>query len=94
MRTGRLPVKLVETAVFLAGLYVALQLALYWGVETKTWWERSWDLVTGGAIGAIAGVMGFFVVGAIGWVSGPMFGAVGLLGLMGGGALGGMGPFI
>lgn len=91
MAISRTSVKLVQVVVFVTVMYFALQLALYWGVETKPWLQRSWEFVTGGALGAIAGFAFFVLVGTIGWVSGPVFGAVGLLGLMGGGVLGGMG---
>lgn len=72
-------------------MYVAIQLAFYIGVEEKSWFQRSWEILAGGGVGLIAGAVFFCLVGAVGWVSGPLFGAVGLLGLATGGALGGMG---
>lgn len=86
-----LPVRLLQYAVFLAVMYVALQLSFAWGVEKKAWWQMSWEFIAGGSIGAIAGLVFFVVFGAIGWVCGALYGALGLLSLMLGGALGGLG---
>lgn len=83
--------RVVQAVTFFIVMYVAVQLAIYWGVDEKTWWQRSWEFLAGGSVGAIIGVVFFFVFGAIGWVSGPVFGALGLFGLMMGGALGGLG---
>ncbi len=83
--------QLTQAVIFSVVTYVAVQLAIYWGVDEKSWWQMSWEFVTGGSLGAIAGLAFFVIVGAVGWVSGPIFGSIGLLGLMAGGALGGMG---
>ena len=77
----------VPVSVFLTVTCIGLLL----GGEPKPWWERAWGSVAGGSLGAILGIGFFIFVGAIGWVSGPLFGAVGLLGLAAGGALGGLG---
>ena len=61
------------------------------GVEEKSLWEKAWGSLTAGSLGAVAGLGFFLLVGAVGWVSGPVFGAIGALGLITGGALGGMG---
>ncbi|MEZ5627257.1 MAG: hypothetical protein R3E34_07005 [Rhodocyclaceae bacterium] len=74
-------------SVLLAAIYIGILL----GVEEKAWWEKAWGFVAGGSLGAMAGIGFFALVGAIGWVSGPVFGAIGLFGLVTGGALGGMG---
>lgn len=84
-------VRLIRSAVWLAVMYFALQLAVVLGVEKKSWLQMSWELVFGGSIGAIAGLTFFFLFGAIGWVCGAFYGAVGLVSLMVGGALGGLG---
>jgi hypothetical protein len=91
MKVSHSHLRLVRVAVNFAIMYVFLLLALHWGVETKSLWQRSWEFFTGGFLGIGAGIAFFFIVGAIGWVSGPVYGAVGLFGLMSGGALGGMG---
>jgi ABC-type Na+ efflux pump permease subunit len=91
MSTNPLPVRLLQYAVFLAVMYVAIQLSLAWGVEKKAWWQMSWELIAGGSIGAIAGLLFFAVFGSVGWVCGALYGALGLLSLMLGGALGGLG---
>jgi hypothetical protein len=72
-------------------MYAAIQLALYLGVEEKSWLRRWAELVTGGGVGLVAGVVFVAVFGAVGWVSGPVYGAIGLFGLAAGGALGGLG---
>ena len=72
-------------------MYAASQLALYLGVEEKSWWQRSWEIVTGGGLGLLAGLGFFLLFGAVGWVSGVAYGALGLLALATGGALGGLG---
>jgi hypothetical protein len=84
-------VKLLQTAVSMAVMYVAIQLAIHGGIEAKSWWQLSWEFIAGGSIGAAAAVLFFVVFGAIGWVSGALFGTIGLVGLMAGGALGGLG---
>lgn len=84
-------VRLVQFIVFSIVMYATIQLAIFLGFEEKSWWQKSWEILTGGFLGASVGVLFFLVVGAVGWVSGPIFGALGLFGLMMGGALGGMG---
>lgn len=83
--------KLVSTAVFLAVMYLALQIGVAWGIEKKSWLLVSWELVAGGAIGVAAGLSFFLLFGVIGWVCGTLYGAVGLIWLMVGGGLGGLG---
>jgi hypothetical protein len=90
--TNRRPaVRLIEAAAFMAMMYLVVQLAVAWGIEEKSWWQRSWEFVVGGGIGLALGAVFFFVFGAIGWVCGALYGAVGLIGLMACGALGGLG---
>ena len=84
-------VRLAQLAAFVGVMYFAIQLAIHLGIEKKTWWQFSWEIITGGTLGAIAGVAFFVLVGAVGLVSGAMFGALGLLGPAAGGALGGLG---
>ena len=72
-------------------MYVVLQLSIALGAEEISWWQRSWEFVTGGTLGLLAGVAFFVIFGSIGWVCGPLFGAIGLFGLAFGGALGGLG---
>ena len=83
----RLAQVFAPVAVFLGVTYVGILV----GVEKKALWERAWGFLAGGSIGAFAGLGFFLVVGAIGLVSGPLFGAIGVFGLIAGGALGGMG---
>ncbi|MDV7391968.1 hypothetical protein RZS08_11460, partial [Arthrospira platensis SPKY1] len=78
----------VTTAII---MYAAIQIAFYMGIEEKSWFQRSWEILVGGSVGLITGAVFFGLVGAIGWVSGPLFGALGLIGLATGGAFGGMG---
>lgn len=84
-------IRVLQVVTFAAIMYAAIQLAIYLGVEEKSWFQRWWELATGGSVGLLAGIAFFFIVGAIGWVSGPIYGAIGLLGLATGGALGGLG---
>jgi hypothetical protein len=91
MYSKPLALKLIRVTVFMAVMFIALQIAISFGVEKKSWFQRSWELVVGGSFGALAGLTFFLVVGAIGWVSGVLYGSVGLIGLMIGGALGGLG---
>lgn len=84
-------IRIAQGATIAIVMYVAIQLALFLGVEEKSWLQRSWEILMGGGIGLFAGVAFFVVFGAIGWVSGPLFGGVGLIGLAAGGALGGLG---
>lgn len=91
MTSRRFAVRFLETAVFMAMMYVVIQLAVACGIEEKSWLQRSWEFVVGGGFGLIAGVAFFVVFGTIGWVCGPIYGSIGLVGLMAGGALGGLG---
>ena len=76
----------------MAIMYAGVQLAIYFGVEEKTWFQRSWEFVIGGPIGILTGIGFFLVFGSIGWVCGPsLYGALGLLELSAMGALGGLG---
>ena len=83
--------RIAQAAAIAVVMYGAIQLALYLGVEEKSWLQRSWEFLAGGTVGLVAGLLFFLLVGAIGWVSGPVFGAVGVIGLAAGGALGGLG---
>ncbi len=85
------PIRIAQIAVAASVMYATVQLALYFGVEEKTWLQRSWETLTGGGIGLISGFVFFFTFGAIGWVCGPLYGAIGIIGLATGGALGGLG---
>ena len=84
--------RILEYAIFIAIMYAGIQLAIYFGLEEKTWFQRSWEFVTGGTLGILAGIGFFIFFGSIGWVCGPsLYGAIGLLGLSAMGALGGLG---
>lgn len=48
-------------------------------------------LIGGGVLGVVAGAFIFFTFGSIGWVSGPIFGSLGLWSLVAGGGIGGAG---
>jgi len=91
MYSKPIALKLIRVAVFMALVYFTLLAAGALGVEDKSWFERSWDLLAGGSFGAVAGLVFFLLFGAIGWVSGVVYGSLGLLSLMMGGALGGLG---
>lgn len=91
MSSRKISVYLLRYAVFGAVMYFSIQLALAWGVEEKSWFELAWDYIAGGSIGVIAGLVFFFAFGAVGWVSGALYGSIGLLSLMVGGGLGGLG---
>jgi hypothetical protein len=83
--------KLLRAAVFMAVMYVAIQLAIAWGVDKKSWLQMSWEYLLGGSLGAVAGLSFFLAFGAIGWVCGALYGSLGFLWLMAGGAMGGLG---
>jgi hypothetical protein len=83
--------RLLRAAVFMAVMYVAIQLAIAWGVDKKSWLEMSWEYLLGGSLGAMAGLAFFLLFGAIGWVCGALYGSLGLFWLMVGGAMGGLG---
>lgn len=76
---------------FTAVFGCALLLAYLFGVEKKSWWQLSWEFVTGGAVGVAAGAFFFFWFGAVGLVSGALFGALSLAGLVASGFVGGLG---
>jgi len=83
----RLAQVVAPVAVFLG----VTGIGIFLGVEEKPLWERAWAFLAGGSLGAFAGLGFFLMVGAVGLVSGPLFGAIGVFGLIAGGALGGMG---
>jgi vacuolar-type H+-ATPase subunit I/STV1 len=83
--------RLLEAALFMAIMYGVVQISIALGIEEKAWWEKTWDFITGGTIGLISGVGIAIFIGTIGWVSGPIYGSIGALGLAAGGALGGLG---
>lgn len=91
MKGQKLLLSVVRYATFGAVMYVAIQLSWYFGIEEKSWLQRSWGFATGGSLGLIAGLLFFVAIGAIGWVSGPFFGSLGLVSLMLGGGLSGLG---
>jgi len=74
-----------------ATLWAFLQAILILGVDKKSFFQIFADIIGGGATGALIGLLFFLVFGAIGWVTGALYGAIGLLSLMFGGALGGLG---
>ena len=83
--------RLLRAAAFMAVMCVAVQVAIAWGVDKKSWLQMSWEYLLGGSFGAMAGLAFFLVFGAIGWVCGALYGSLGLLWLMVGGAMGGLG---
>ncbi|WP_289282339.1 MULTISPECIES: hypothetical protein [unclassified Methylophaga] len=83
--------KIVVWSAGCASSWVCLQLILFFGVEKKSFLQIFADILGGGAAGAGLGILFFLVFGAIGWVSGAIYGALGLFSLMLGGALGGLG---
>lgn len=38
----------VTTAII---MYVAIQIAFYMGIEEKSWFHRSWEILVGGSVG-------------------------------------------
>jgi len=82
---------LVYASVFMAIMYAFLQLAIALGVDKKAIHTYAWDLIAGGSTGALMGLLFFLVFGGVGWVSGAIYGSIGLVSLMLGGALGGLG---
>lgn len=82
---------LIYLSVFMIVMYVFLQLAIVLGVEKKELYKYAWDLIAGGSTGALMGLLFFLMFGAIGWVSGAIYGSIGLISLILGGALGGLG---
>lgn len=82
---------LVKYSIMGAATWACVQLVLMAGVEKKTFWQMFADIFGGGAAGVTAGIAFFVFFGAIGWVSGALYGALGLFTLMVGGALGGLG---
>lgn len=84
-------IRIIQVAIIAAVMYAAIQLAIYLGVEEKSWLQLYWDIIAGGSIGVTAGAVFFVLFGAIGWVSGLAYGAIGLIGMATGGALGGLG---
>lgn len=70
---------------------ITVYAAVHLGTSEKSLWQRSWELVAGGTAGALVGIAFFVVFGSIGFVCGPIFGAVGVVGLALGGGLAGLG---
>lgn len=91
MKLPRSPKRLVQVAASFTVMYIAIQISIWLGVEKKTFFQKSWDIITGGTLGLFAGGAFFLLIGAIGLVSGPFSASIGLFGLMFGGVLGGMG---
>ena len=74
-----------------ATMCLCLQIILVLGVEEKSLFQIFADIIAGGTVGVAIGVGFFLIFGAVGWVSGAIYGAFGLFTLMLGGALGGFG---
>ena len=91
MNRKKIAEKIVKYSVLGASTWVCLQIILMFGVEKKSFLQMFADILGGGTAGALAGLAFFVVFGAIGWVSGAIYGALGLFSLMLGGALGGLG---
>jgi len=83
--------KLVYASVFMVIMLAFLLLAITLGIEKKAFHTYAWDLIAGGSTGALTGLLFFLVFGGVGWVSGAIYGSIGLISLMLGGALGGLG---
>ena len=81
----------VKYSVMGAAGWACIQTILFFAVEKKSFFQIFADIIGGGTAGAAAGAIFFLVFGAIGFVSGAIYGAFGLFALMVGGALGGMG---
>ena len=70
---------IILRAVFFAlFLTWTADLAVYFGVREKTFWEKFWDIFAGGGAGAIVSIGAFLVIGTVGWVAGPLYGAFGI----------------
>lgn len=91
MNKSRIARKVVTVSAGGAMFWCCIQVILLIGVEKKSLLQMFADIVGGGAAGALLGLVFFLVFGAIGWVSGALYGALGLLSLMSGGALAGLG---
>jgi len=77
---------------FFAVFSAANIVAVVFFTEEKSWFEMSWELVTGGSFGALAGLLFYLLIGGIGFVAGPLiYGSLGLLSLIIGGTLTGLG---
>lgn len=81
----------IEYSIIGASGWACIQVLLAFGIEKKSFFQIFADILGGGAMGMTAGLVFFIVFGAIGWVSGAIYGAIGIFTLMVGGALGGMG---
>jgi hypothetical protein len=75
-----------QATLFLIIVWITLVL----GVEKKSLFSIITGLFAGGAVGFIAGAIGFAIVGTVGWVAGAAYGAVGLVSFLVGGSLGGL----
>ena len=91
MNKKRIGKKLVVLAAGGAVIWIGIQVILILGVEKKSYFQIFADILGGGAIGATAGIIFFMIFGAVGWVSGAVYGGLGLFSLAFGGALGGLG---
>ena len=83
--------KIVTLSAGGATMWFSIHLILLLGVEKKSLFQMFADILGGGTTGALTGLLFFLLFGAIGWVSGALYGAFGLLSLMFGGALAGLG---
>jgi hypothetical protein len=83
--------KIVTLSAGGATIWLFIQIILLIGVEKKSLFQLFADILGGGTAGALMRLLFFVVFEAIGWVSGALYGALGLLSLMFGGALAGLG---
>ncbi len=81
----------IRTSIFGVFIYASVSIAAYFGVDEKSFFLKYWDIIAGGGIGWVVGIGTFIVVGTVGWVAGPLYGAVGLFAMATGGLLGGLG---
>jgi len=87
----RIARKIVILSASGATFWLCLQIILILGVEKKSFFQIFADILGGGTVGATIGILFFLIFGVVGWVSGAIYGALGLFSLMLGGALGGLG---
>lgn len=90
---GKLSIARKIVSLSVAGIvfWACIQVTLLLGVEKKSFFVIFIDILGGGTVGASIGLAFFLFFGAVGWVSGALYGAFGLISLMIGGAFGGFG---
>lgn len=91
MNRKRVLLRLLEFCVFWGIIFIGCKLAIFFGVEEKGLFQRAWDIITSGSIGALAGLGFFLIYGGVGLVSGTLHGALGLISLVTAGGLSGLG---